>query len=58
MDESGPGEIPNLLLDFLSGALNSPSPRSASFTIPVKGERSTDPFLRLLDSPNKNAKVP
>jgi len=58
MDESGPGEIPDLPLDFSSGALNSPSPRSVSFTAPVEGEGSTDPFLGLLDSPGRSAEVP
>jgi hypothetical protein len=39
------------------GALNSPSPRPSSFTVPV-GEGSTDPFLGLLDSPGRSAEVP
>ena len=50
MDESGPGEMPDLFSDFSSGALNFFSSRSASFIIPVKGERFIDPFFRLLDS--------
>jgi hypothetical protein len=39
-------------------ALNSFSPRLFFFIIPVKKERFTDPFFRLLDSLNKSAKVP
>jgi hypothetical protein len=57
MDESGPGEIPNLFSNFLSGALNFPSPRSVFFTVPVEREESTDPFFRLLDSPGKSAEI-
>jgi hypothetical protein len=37
--------------------LNSPSPRSFSFTVPVIGKGSTNPFLRLLNSLNKNAEI-
>jgi hypothetical protein len=42
---------------ILLRTLNSPSPRFSSFIDPVIKKRSTNPFLRLLDSPNKNAKV-
>jgi hypothetical protein len=38
-------------------ALNFPSPRPFSFTVPVR-EEFTDPFFRLLDSPGKNAEIP
>jgi len=38
--------------------LNSFSPRPFSFTVPVGRKGSTDPFLRLLNSPGKNTKVP
>jgi hypothetical protein len=58
MDESGPEEIPDLFPDFLSGALNFLSPRSAFFIIPIEKERSTNPFFRLLDSLNRNAEMP
>jgi hypothetical protein len=37
-------------------ALNSSSPRLSSFTVPV-GERFTDPFLGLLNSPGRSAEV-
>jgi hypothetical protein len=37
-------------------ALNSPSPRPSSFTVPF-GEGSTNPFFKLLDSPGKNAEM-
>jgi hypothetical protein len=57
IDESGPRKISNLLLNFLSGALNSFSSRSVSFIAPVKEKRFTDPFLKLLDSSNRNAKM-
>jgi hypothetical protein len=42
---------------ILLGALNSPSPRSSFFIDPVIGERLTNPFFRLLDSPGKSAEV-
>jgi hypothetical protein len=58
MDESGPGEISDLFPDFLSGALNSPSPRFAFFTAPVEREGFTDFFLKLLDSFNRSVEVP
>ena len=48
----GNGQLPALK------ALNSPSSRLSSFTVPVGKEKSTNPFLRLLDFLNKNAKVP
>ena len=54
-------EIDKILSDrqlSVLGALNSFSPRPSSFTVPVEGEGFTDPFFRLLDSPNKNAEVP
>jgi hypothetical protein len=38
--------------------LNSFSPRSFSFTILAKKEGSTNPFFRLLDSFDKNARIP
>jgi hypothetical protein len=38
-------------------ALNSPSPRPSSFTALIGGERFINPFLRLLDSPNRNAEM-
>jgi hypothetical protein len=37
--------------------LNSPSSRPFSFTVLIGGERFTDLFLRLLDSPGKSVKV-
>ena len=37
--------------------LNSPSPRSSSFTVPVGKKKSINPFLRLLDSFDRNVKV-
>jgi hypothetical protein len=37
--------------------LNSPSPRPFSFIIPV-GEKSINPFFKLLNSLNRNAEVP
>ena len=49
MDESGPGEIPDLLSDFLPEALNSPSPRFAFFTVLVVGKGFINSFFRLLD---------
>jgi len=42
----------------IPGALNSPSPRPSSFTALVGGEGFIDLFLRLLDSPGKNAEIP
>jgi hypothetical protein len=42
---------------FTPKALNSPSPRFSSFTAFAKGERFINPFFRLLDSPDKNAKI-
>jgi hypothetical protein len=39
-------------------ALNSLSPRPSSFTVPIDKEGFTDPFLRLLNSPNRNAEMP
>jgi hypothetical protein len=42
---------------FTLKALNSPSPRPFFFTVSV-GEGFTDPFFRLLDSPDKNAEIP
>ena len=41
----------------IPGALNSPSPRFFSFTIPIEGERFTNPFFRLLDSSGRNAEM-
>jgi hypothetical protein len=41
----------------VSGALNSFSPRSSSFTVPVMRERFINPFFRLLDSPNKSVEM-
>jgi hypothetical protein len=58
MDESGPGEISDLPLNFLPGILNFLSPRSAPFTVPAVGKGSDNPFFRLLDFSDKNAKVP
>ena len=58
MDESGPGEIFNLPLNFSIKILNSLSPRSTSFTIPAVRERFINPFFRLLDSPNRNVEMP
>jgi hypothetical protein len=57
MDKSDSGEIPNLFLDFFTGALNSLLFRFFSFIIFIKGEGSTKPFFRLLNSPSKNVKV-
>jgi hypothetical protein len=57
MDESGLKKILNLFLDFSPEALNSFSPRSASFIIPVKREGFTDLFFRFLDSSNRNAEM-
>jgi hypothetical protein len=37
--------------------LNSPSPRSFSFTVPVIEEGFTNPFLKLLNFFDKNAKM-
>jgi uncharacterized protein YjbK len=42
---------------FVLKVLNSLSPRSSSFTALAKKEGSTNPFLRLLNSPNKNAEM-
>jgi hypothetical protein len=39
-------------------ALNSLSPRLSFFTIPVGKEGFTNPFFKLLDSPDKNAEIP
>jgi hypothetical protein len=58
MDESGPGEISNLSLNFLPGALNFFSPRPASFIAPVKREGFIDLFFGLLDFPGKSAEMP
>ena len=41
---------------FTLRALNFPSPRSSSFTVPV-GERFTDPFFKLLDSFDRNVEM-
>jgi hypothetical protein len=57
IDKSGPGKIFNLSLNFLPGALNSFSSRSAFFTIPVKKERFINSFFRFLNSPGKNVKI-
>jgi hypothetical protein len=43
---------------ILLEALNSPSPRSSSFTNLAVREESTDSFFRLLDSPGRNAEMP
>jgi hypothetical protein len=53
-------DLPEILQErvILSEALNSLSPLSASFTAPVKGEGSTDPFFGLLDFFSKSVKVP
>jgi hypothetical protein len=45
------GQLPVLKI------LNSFSPRSFFFTIPVGGEKSTDPFFKLLDFPGKSVKM-
>jgi hypothetical protein len=42
---------------ILLKALNSPSPRSFSFTNLIIKERFTDPFFRLLNSFNKSAEM-
>jgi hypothetical protein len=42
---------------FALKVLNFPSPRSFSFTIPIRKERSTDPFFRLLDFSSRNAEM-
>jgi hypothetical protein len=39
-------------------ALNSSSPRLSFFTVLIGGERSTNPFLELLNSPDRNTKMP
>jgi len=39
-------------------ALNSFSSRPSSFTVPIRGEGSTNPFFKLLVSPGKSVKVP
>jgi hypothetical protein len=57
MDESGPGKIPDFFSNFLSGALNSLSPRSVSFTVPVEREKSINLFFGLLNFPGKNIKM-
>jgi hypothetical protein len=57
MDESGPGEIPDLFPNFLSETLNSFSSRFAFFTISAKREGFIDPFLRFLDFFGKNVKI-
>jgi hypothetical protein len=38
--------------------LNSPSSQPFFFIVPVGKERFTNPFLGLLDSPDKNIKMP
>jgi len=38
-------------------ALNSFSPRLSSFTVSVRGKRSIDPFLKLLDSFGKSIEM-
>jgi hypothetical protein len=58
MDESGSGKIFNFFPDFLPGALNSFSSRSASFIISVGKEEFINPFFRFLNSPGKNAEMP
>jgi hypothetical protein len=58
INESNSEKISNLSLNFLPGALNSLSSRSASFTAPVERKKSINLFLRLLNSFDKNAKVP
>jgi len=57
MGESGPGEISNLFLDFLIGALNSLLPQFIFFTIPAVGEGLIDSFFGLLDFFGRNAEV-
>jgi hypothetical protein len=57
MDESGPGEISVFFSDFLPGALNSLSSRSASFTVLVEKKESINLFFRLLNSPSRNAEM-
>jgi hypothetical protein len=42
----------------ISGALNFPSSRPSFFTVPVKKEESTDPFLKLLDFSDRNTEIP
>jgi hypothetical protein len=52
-------EIDKILSDrqfSILKALNSLSPRLSSFTVSV-GKKSTNSFLRLLNFPNKNAKI-
>jgi hypothetical protein len=43
---------------FTLKALNSPSSQPFFFIVPVGKERFTNPFLGLLDSPDKNIKMP
>jgi hypothetical protein len=43
---------------ILSEVLNSSSPRFFSFIDLIIRERLINPFFRLLDSPDKNAKMP
>jgi hypothetical protein len=38
-------------------ALNSLSPRSFSFTVSIGREGSTNPFFKLLNSPDKNVEI-
>jgi hypothetical protein len=42
---------------FVLKTLNSLSPRSFSFTVFVGGEKFINPFLKFLNSFNKNTKV-
>jgi hypothetical protein len=54
-------EIDKILSDkqlLVLKTLNSLSPRSSSFTVLIGGEKFTNPFLRLLDFPDKNAEMP
>jgi hypothetical protein len=56
MDKLAAGIIERV--SILLETLNFFSSRSASFTAPVREEGSINPFFKLLDSPDKNAKVP
>jgi hypothetical protein len=49
--------VKNMRKVVLLKALNFPSPRSTSFITPVKREGSTNPFLKLLNSPSRNVEI-
>jgi hypothetical protein len=57
MNEFSPGKISDLFPNFLPGALNSLSPRSAFFTIFVERKGFTNLFFRLLDSSGKSTEM-